>query len=71
MKPVIVVDPPRADPAVVTELGQLGVATVHEAAGKSGLLGTTLRPAWPAPGPRAPRSPCCAGQVTISWCTRP
>ncbi|HEY2128160.1 MAG TPA: 4-carboxy-4-hydroxy-2-oxoadipate aldolase/oxaloacetate decarboxylase [Streptosporangiaceae bacterium] len=46
MKPVIVVDPPRADPAVVAELGQLGVATVHEAAGKSGLLGTTLRPAW-------------------------
>lgn len=46
MKPVIVVDPPRADPAVVRELGELGVATVHEAAGKTGLLGTTLRPAW-------------------------
>jgi 4-hydroxy-4-methyl-2-oxoglutarate aldolase len=46
MKPVIVVDPPRADPDVVRELGELGVATVHEAAGKSGLLGTTLRPAW-------------------------
>ncbi len=47
MKPVIVVDPPRADPAVVAELGELGVATVHEAAGKTGLLGTFLRPAWP------------------------
>ena len=46
MKPVIVVNPPRADAAVVAELGQLGVATVHEAAGKAGLLGTTLRPAW-------------------------
>jgi 4-hydroxy-4-methyl-2-oxoglutarate aldolase len=46
MKPVIVVDPPRADPDVVRELGELGVATVHEAAGKAGLLGTTLRPAW-------------------------
>ena len=46
MKPVIVVDPPRADPAVVAELGELGVATVHEAAGKTGLLGTFLRPAW-------------------------
>jgi 4-hydroxy-4-methyl-2-oxoglutarate aldolase len=46
MKPVIVVDPPRADPDVVRELGELGVATVHEAAGKSGLLGTALRPAW-------------------------
>jgi len=47
MKPVIVVDPPRADHAVVAELGELGVATVHEAAGKTGLLGTFLRPAWP------------------------
>jgi 4-hydroxy-4-methyl-2-oxoglutarate aldolase len=46
MKPVIVVDPPRADAAVVAELGELGVATVHEAAGKTGLLGTGLRPAW-------------------------
>ena len=47
MKPVVIVDPPRADPAVVDELGELGVATVHEAAGKTGLLGTALRPAWP------------------------
>ena len=46
MKPVIVVNPLRADAAVVAELGELGVATVHEAAGKAGLLGTTLRPAW-------------------------
>ena len=47
MKPVVVVDPPRADPAVVAELGDLGVATVHEAAGRTGLLGTRLRPVWP------------------------
>jgi 4-hydroxy-4-methyl-2-oxoglutarate aldolase len=46
MKPVVVVDPPRADRAAVTELGRLGVATVFEAAGRSGLLGTRLRPAW-------------------------
>jgi 4-hydroxy-4-methyl-2-oxoglutarate aldolase len=46
MKPVVIVDPPRADAAVVAELGELGVATVHEAAGKTGLLGTFLRPAW-------------------------
>lgn len=46
MKPVVLVNPPRADPAVVAELGSLGVATVHEAAGKAGLLGTGLRPAW-------------------------
>jgi 4-hydroxy-4-methyl-2-oxoglutarate aldolase len=47
VKPVVVVDPPRADPAVVAELGDLGVATVHEAAGRTGLLGTRLRPLWP------------------------
>lgn len=46
MKPVVIVDPPRADPAVVAELGELGIATVHEAAGKTGLLGTFLQPAW-------------------------
>jgi len=46
MKAVVIVGPPRADPAVVAELGELGVATVHEAAGKSGLLGTELRPVW-------------------------
>ena len=70
MKPVIVVNPLRADAAVVAELGELGVATVHEAAGKAGLLGTTLRQAFHT-GPRAPRSPCCAGRATTSWCTRP
>ena len=47
MKPVVVVDPPRADPAVVAALGDLGVATVHEAAGRTGLLSTRLRPVWP------------------------
>ena len=46
MKPVVIMDPPRADAAVIAELGELGVATVHEAAGKTGLLGTFLRPAW-------------------------
>lgn len=46
MKPVVITNPPRADAAVVDELGDLGVATVHEAAGKTGLLGTALRPAW-------------------------
>lgn len=46
MKPVVVTGPPRADAAVVAELGELGVATVHEAGGKAGLLGTGLRPVW-------------------------
>ena len=30
----------------MAELGHLGVATVFEAAGRTGLLGTELRPAW-------------------------
>jgi 4-hydroxy-4-methyl-2-oxoglutarate aldolase len=47
VKPVVIVDPPRADPEVVAELGALGVATVHEAAGRTGLLGSQLRPVWP------------------------
>ncbi|HET9894045.1 MAG TPA: 4-carboxy-4-hydroxy-2-oxoadipate aldolase/oxaloacetate decarboxylase [Streptosporangiaceae bacterium] len=46
MKPLVVVGPPRADRDAVSELGRLGVATVHEAAGRTGLLGTRLRPLW-------------------------
>jgi 4-hydroxy-4-methyl-2-oxoglutarate aldolase len=46
VKPVVVTGPPRADQGVVAELGELGVATVHEAGGKAGLLGTGLRPVW-------------------------
>jgi 4-hydroxy-4-methyl-2-oxoglutarate aldolase len=46
VKPMVVVDPPRADRAAVAELGRLGVATVFEASGRTGLLGTQLRPAW-------------------------
>ncbi|MBE1493429.1 4-hydroxy-4-methyl-2-oxoglutarate aldolase [Amycolatopsis lexingtonensis] len=44
MKPVIVTDPPRADLEQVTRLADYGVATVHEALGRTGLLGPGLRP---------------------------
>ncbi|MFJ9779493.1 4-carboxy-4-hydroxy-2-oxoadipate aldolase/oxaloacetate decarboxylase [Amycolatopsis sp. NPDC101161] len=44
MKPVIVTDPPRADLRQVAQLADYGVATVHEALGRSGLLGPDLRP---------------------------
>jgi 4-hydroxy-4-methyl-2-oxoglutarate aldolase len=44
MKPVIVTSPPRADVGQVTRLAEYGVATVHEALGRSGLLGPDLRP---------------------------
>lgn len=44
MRPVIVTDPPRADIEQVTELAEHGVATVHEALGRTGFLGPQLRP---------------------------
>ena len=44
MRQVIVTGVARADLAVVDELAGLGVATVHEAIGRTGYLGPGLRP---------------------------
>ncbi|WP_232665895.1 4-carboxy-4-hydroxy-2-oxoadipate aldolase/oxaloacetate decarboxylase [Pseudonocardia sp. TRM90224] len=47
MRGVIVTDPPRAELAQVDALALHGVATVHEALGRTGLLGPQLRPVYP------------------------
>ena len=44
MRKVIVTKVTRADLAVVDQLAELGVATVHEAIGRAGYLGPGLRP---------------------------
>jgi 4-hydroxy-4-methyl-2-oxoglutarate aldolase len=48
MKPTIVRNIRRADAQVIGALGQHGVATVHEAQARSGLMRPYMRPLYPA-----------------------
>lgn len=46
MRSIVVTDPPRADIDDAARLGEFGVATAHEALGRTGLLDTSIRPVW-------------------------
>ena len=45
--PIVVRNPPRTDPLVAAAFTRFGVATVHEAQGRTGLLHPRLRPIHP------------------------
>ncbi len=47
MRSVVVTGWPRADLSSVGALAAFGVATVHEAIGRTGYLGPAIRPGWP------------------------
>ncbi len=47
MKPMVVTNTPRIGQDVVDRLADLGVATAHEAMGRSGLMKPYMRPIWP------------------------
>ena len=55
---IVVRDVTRADPAAVERLGRLGVATVHEAQRRTGLLQPYMRPVWPT-------AAACGTAVTV------
>ena len=56
--PVVVTNIARGKAPDLAALGHFGVATVHEAQGRTGLMAPRLRPVWPAPR-------ICGSAVTV------
>lgn len=48
MRPIIVRTIERPEPQAISLLGELGVASVHEALGRRGLMKPYMRPIYPA-----------------------
>jgi 4-hydroxy-4-methyl-2-oxoglutarate aldolase len=58
MSGIAVRNVPRADAACIAALGRYGVATLHEAQGRTGLLKTYMRPIYEG-------AACCGSAVTV------
>jgi 4-hydroxy-4-methyl-2-oxoglutarate aldolase len=80
MRTVIVTGCPRADAGDVARLAEFGVATVHEALGRSGYLGPAIRPlqtgsriGWPGDNlmTHAAVEQCRAGDIVVITTTSP
>lgn len=48
MAGIVKTDITRPERVIVDELGEMGVATVHEAIGRTGLMQSFMRPIWPS-----------------------